>query len=143
MATTVTYTHSFSYSIDQFSGEAFPGLEVRVSLPGGSADNAVDLIAHLDSGAMRSVFDGSRIVSILGLDLMAGREIKLGFLSGFNLSARIHRLELSHPDLGSFTLDAAITTVPLTHNLLGRDFFQHLQIGFREFHHSFLITAAP
>jgi hypothetical protein len=143
VATTITYTRSFSYSIDQFSGEAFPGLEVRLSLPSGGADNAVDLIAHLDSGAMRSVFDGGRIVSILGIDLMAGREIKLGFINGFNFSARIHRVQLSHPLLGQFTLDAAISTVPIRRNLLGRDFFRHLQIGFREFHQNFLITAAP
>ena len=142
MATTVTYTRSFSYSIDSFSGEPFPGLEVRVSRPD-DAGNAVDLIAHLDTGAVRSVFDGSRIVSALGIDLMAGREISIGSIIGFALTARIHRLELSHPDLGSFTLDAAISTVPIRRNLLGRDFFQHLQIGFREFHHTFLITAAP
>jgi hypothetical protein len=102
VATTVTYTRSFSYSIDSFSGEPFPGLEVRVSRPD-DAGNAVDLIAHLDTGAVRSVFDGSRIVSALGIDLMAGREISIGSIIGFALTARIHRLELSHPDLGSFT----------------------------------------
>jgi hypothetical protein len=116
-------------------------LPVRISLPEDS-DTSVDLVAHLDTGAGRSVFDGARLSS-LGLDLMAGREIRLGSVSGFALTARIHRVDLSHLNLGRFTMDVAISTVPIQRNLLGRDFFQHIQIGFREFHHTFLITVAP
>jgi hypothetical protein len=137
--TLVTYAHFFSYCVDSLSGETFPGLPFRVSLPE-EGDTAVDLIAHLDAGAELSIFDGARIASTLGIDLMAGREIRLGSVGGFALTARIHRLELSHPELGRFTLDAAISTVPIRRNLLGRDFFQHLQIGFREFHETFLIA---
>jgi len=99
--------------------------------------------AHLDTGADLSLFDGALVVPTLGIELMAGREIRLSSAGAFVFSARIHRLELSHPDLGRFTLDAAISTVPIRRNLLGRDFFQHIQIGFREFHHTFLITPAP
>ncbi len=142
MVTLVTYAHSFSYSFDSLSGETFPGLPLRVSLPKDS-DTAVDLVAHLDTGAGRSIFDGARLVSTLGLDLMAGREIRLSPVSGFALTARIHRVEISHPTLGQFTLDAAISTAPIRRNLLGRDFFQHIQIGFREFHQTFLIGTAP
>ena len=90
-----------------------------------------------------SLFDGALLVPRLGIDLMAGREIRLGSIGGFTLAARIHRLELSHPDLGRFTLDAAISTVPVPRNLLGRDFFQRIQIGFREFHHTFLSPPLP
>ena len=89
------------------------------------------------------MFDGALMVPILGIELMAGREIRINSAGVFALTARIHRLEVSHPDLGRFTLDAAISTVPIPRNLLGRDFFQHIQIGFREFHQTFLITTAP
>lgn len=142
MATTVSYARSFAYLIDSLSGESFPGLEIRVSLPN-NQNKGVDLVAHLDTGAAQSVIDGGRIVSSLGIDLMAGPEISLGSVIGVPLVARIHRVELVHPDLGSFTLDAAISTVPIRRNLLGRDFFAHLQIGFREFQHIFHVTAAP
>jgi hypothetical protein len=62
---------------------------------------------------------------------------------GFSITGRIHQIELSHLDLGRFPLDAAISTVPIRRNLLGRDFLQYIQIGFREFHHNFMITATP
>jgi hypothetical protein len=140
VSTSVTYEHSFAYSIDRFSGKSFPSLAFRVSLPK-DPDTTVSLNAYLDTGAEFSVFDGALLVPTLGIDLMVGRELRLDSARGFALSARIHRLNLSHPDLGRFTLDAAISTVPVSRNLLGRDFFQHIQIGFREFHETFLIAA--
>ena len=142
MATGVTYDHSFPYSVDEFSGKSFPGLEVRLSLPGND-DLVTDVNAYLDTGAEFSVFDGAPLVANNRIDLMSGREVKLSAAVGYAITARIHRLNLSHPQLGCFTLDAAISTVPIRHNLLGRDFFQHLQIGFREFHQTFLVTNAP
>ena len=74
---------------------------------------------------------------------MGGREVRLNAAAGFAIAARIHRLVLAHARLGRFTLDAAVSTVPIQRNLLGRDFFQHIQLGFRELHHTFMITAAP
>jgi hypothetical protein len=96
--------------------------------------------AHLDTGAELSLFDGALVVPILGIDLMAGREVRLDSAGAFAITARIHRLALSHPHLGRFALDAAISTVPIARNLLGRDLFRHIQIGFREFHQTFFIT---
>jgi hypothetical protein len=142
VAAAVTYDHSFTYSIDKSSGKSFPGLEFRVSFPE-VVDRAIDVKAYLDTGAELSVFDGALLVPRLGIDLMAGREVRLNAAAGFAISARTHRLVLSHAQLGKFTLDAAISTVPISHNLLGRDFFQHLQIGFREFHQTFLVANAP
>jgi hypothetical protein len=142
VATLVTYAHSFPYSTDPVSGRTFPGLPVRLSLPGNS-EPGVDVEPHLDSGAELSIFDGRLLVRALRLDLMAGREVILGSVGGSSLTVRIHRLMLSHPDLGRFTLDAAISTVPIKRNLLGRDFFQRIQIGFREFHQIFLVATAP
>ena len=142
MSAAVIYDHSSSYSVDELSGKSFPGLEFRVSLPG-ATDRVIDINAYLDTGAELSIFDGALIVPRLGIDLMAGPEVRLNAATGFTISARIHRLLLAHAQLGRFTLDAAISTVPIRRNLIGRDFFQHLQIGFREFHHTFLVTEAP
>lgn len=74
---------------------------------------------------------------------MGGREVILGSVGGSSLTVRIHRIEISHPTLGQFTLDAAISTVPIKRDLLARDFFEHIQMGFREFYQTFLITPAP
>jgi hypothetical protein len=142
VATSVAYAHSFTYFVDEFSGKSFPGLKFHVSLPE-KDDPSADVQAYLDSGAEFSVFDGSLIVSTLQIDLMAGREVRLSAAAGFAIAARIHRLNLFHPQLGRFTTEAAISTVPIRRNLVGRDFFQHIQIGFREFHQTFLITNAP
>jgi hypothetical protein len=138
----VPYSHSFPYSTDPVSGRTFPGLPLRLSLPGNS-ELGVDVEPHLDTGTELSIFDGRLLVRALRLDLMAGREVILGSVGGSSLTVRIHRVALAHPTLGRFTLDAAISTVPIRRNLLGRDFFQHIQIGFREFHQTFLITTAP
>jgi hypothetical protein len=138
----MAYTHSFSYQIDSLSGETFPGLPVRLSLPEDER-TFLDLFTHLDTGASCSIFDGAPAVSTLGINVMDGREIGLSTVGGFALTARIHRVQISHPQLGRFTLDAAISTVPIARNLLGRDFFQQIQIGFREFHHTFHVAAVP
>jgi len=141
VAIAVTYSHSFDYVVDEFSGKSFPGLRLRVSTPA-NAQASADIRAYLDTGAEFSIFDGAVIVSQLGIDLMSGPELDLSPAWGFRFAARIHKLDLIHPDLGRFALDAAISTVPIRRNLLGRDFFRHLQIGFREFHHPFHIVAA-
>jgi hypothetical protein len=141
VATAVTYAHSFTYSIDEVSGDSFPGLEFRVSRPG-IVDRTIDINAYLDTGAELSIFEGALLVPRFSIDLMAGREVRLNTAAGFGISARIHYLILSHARLGRFNLDAAISTVPIRRNLLGRDFFQRIQIGFREFHHTFHIATA-
>jgi hypothetical protein len=128
--------------VDEFSGKSFPGLEFHVSVPE-KDDPSADVRAYLDSGAEFSVFDGSLVVSTLEIDLMAGREVRLSLAAGFAIVARVHRLNLYHPQLGRFSMEVAISTVPIARNLLGRDFFQRIQIGFREFHHTFLVATAP
>jgi hypothetical protein len=142
VTSTVAYLNFFAYLSDPYSGKTFPGLRITLS-SFRNADRRVDTFAQLDTGAEFSIFDGNLLVPKLGIELMDGPEIILASSGGFSLAARIHPLELSHPDLGHFTLDAAVSTVPIARNLLGRDFLQHIQIGFREFHQTFLITPAP
>jgi len=142
VVTAVAYTHSFAYLSDRDSGKLFSGLRLAISSPEKRV-RTVDTVAQLDTGSDFSIFDGQLLVGALGIDLMDGPVILLASSGGFSITGRIHPIEILHPDLGRFTLDAAISTVPIRRNLLGHDFFQRIQIGFREFHRTFLITAAP
>jgi hypothetical protein len=103
-------------------------------------ESAVDLDAYLDSGAERSLLDGGIIVPALGMDLMAGERLTYGLVTGDRFEARIHRVRLSHPAFGSVDLEAGISTAAITRNILGRDFFDHMQIGFREHELKFFLT---
>ena len=66
----------------------FPAVVVSIVGPTG----AEDLLPIVDTGATYSLFNGKRARSI-GLDLLAGKPIRLGGLSG-SLSARLHRITL-------------------------------------------------
>jgi hypothetical protein len=48
-----------------------------------------------------------------------------------------------HPDLGSFTLEVGFSSTDIHRNLLGRDFFNLAQIGFRERFLTLYVTPAP
>src|SRR5271165_2376170 len=76
MASTVAYPHSFAYLLDPDSGTTYPGLRVSISVPT-TGERVVDTVAQLDSGAELSLFDGALLVPLLGIDLMAGREMRM------------------------------------------------------------------
>lgn len=137
---TVTYEHAFPYTYDP-RGEPFPTLTLRLSRPG-QTEPALDIDAYLDSGARRSLVEG-RLAAALGIDLFRGPEVRYVSTSGAAITARLHRIQLSHPALGSFELEVGFSTIPITRNLLGRDFFNLIQIGFRERHLTFYLTGAP
>jgi hypothetical protein len=104
---------------------------------------AVDLDAYLDSGAERSLFDGS-FAPLLGIDdLFAGHEIPCQSTAGPVLAARLHPVRLSHPALGLFDLEVGFSAGHVHRNLLGRDFFSRVQIGFRESHLTLYVIAQP
>ncbi|MBI3300886.1 MAG: hypothetical protein HYZ72_02245 [Deltaproteobacteria bacterium] len=105
-------------------------------------EQALDIDAYLDSGAQRSLFDGG-IGTALGLDLFSGPEIRYVSIAGTGLAARLHQVRLAHPALGSFELEVGFSTVPISRNLLGRDFFNLVQIGFRERYLVFYVTPTP
>ncbi|HXR35536.1 MAG TPA: hypothetical protein VN754_06285 [Candidatus Binataceae bacterium] len=134
--------YSFSYLFDPVTQDYFPGLIVRVLKPG-SPDSGVDLNVHFDSGASRSLLNGEIVVPALGLDLFSGPTQRYNPVTGSGLEGRLHKVEIFHPDLGSFVLDVGISTVPIRRNILGRDFFDLVQIGFREHHQTLFITPEP
>jgi len=120
---------------------SFPGLLIRISNPLDSS-RALDVDGHLDTGAQRSVFNGW-IANEIGLDLASGARFGLTTTTGASVKARVHDVVVSHEVLGDFRLNIAFTLSPIRRNLLGRDFLNMLQIGFRENHEEFYVTPSP
>jgi len=137
---TVTYDHQFLYSPD-LDGQHYPRLTLRVSNPH-DPTQALDIEAYLDSGAQRSLLNGW-VGNALGLDILQGPQLTYESTAGTTLTATLHRIRLEHADLGSFDVEVGFSSTPIRRNLLGRDFFNLLQIGFREHQLSFYITATP
>ena len=106
-----------------------------------SSTPPIEIRAALDSGAEYSLFDGA-LAPLIGLDLFAGERFVFSFANGLSLEARIFPVEVSHADLGSFNLPARFSTGPLRRNILGRDFFDLLLVGFDE-HRSEVYLTTP
>lgn len=137
---TVNYTALFGYLYAE-RHDRFPGLPVQVQNPN-SPDQAVDVQAHLDSGAEFSLFDGW-IAGAIGVDLLDGPVRRYAATRGEPFEARVHRVVLFHPDLGVFPLAIGFSAEEIRRNLLGRDFLNFIQIGFRERHLEFYVAAVP
>jgi len=135
----VSYEYRFEYAHDPDG--RFPRLEVRVAKTGTPAE-PIDVWAYLDSGAERSLFNGW-IGAALGIDILEGPPIVYETGSGAPLSATLHSVRLFHPDLGEFDLEIGLSSSEIPRNLLGRDFFDLVQIGFREHHLAFFLTPRP
>jgi hypothetical protein len=140
MATTVSYDHEFPYPYDD-SGESYPFLQVQLINPT-DPSRTVEVDAHVDSGCGRSLFNGE-LAAAIGLQFMNGQAYKYSSTSGNGLSARLHQVTVSHPELGRFQLEVGFSEKRIWRNLLGRDFFALIQIGFRERHSTFYVTAMP
>ncbi len=125
----VVYEHLLDYLRDE-KGAPFPGLRLEISPPN-TPKSMIVVPAHLDSGASRSIFDGE-IAEAIGLDLLAGDSLVYLTTTGVGVDARLHRVRLGHPYLGSRILEIGFSTSKIARNLLGRDFFDFCQIGFRE-----------
>lgn len=138
----VHYQYEFGYSYDD-QGDPFPILSVRIGNPRAPEVGPRDADGYLDSGATLSLFDGSYLPE--GMQLFAGELRTYRTASGQAVQARMHRVLVSHPDLGDFELLIGFTIgpKPLVRNLLGRDFFDLVQLGFREHHQAFYVTPAP
>lgn len=137
---TVSYAHTFEYGY-ALDGKLGPSLRfLATSIP--QPQRAIELDATLDSGAERSLFNG-RIGPALGIDVLGGPELSFSTMAGGVLAARLHPIRLTHADLGTFELEVAFSTAEVRRNVLGRDFFDLVQIGFREHHLRFFVTPSP
>jgi hypothetical protein len=128
---TVVYQFRIPY-LRRLDGSLFPGLAVELQNPLTGA-TTIEIDTELDSGAEYSLFQGQWARAI-GLDLFDGTPFEFGLVNGALLDARILPVVISHRQLGRFDLRARFTTGPVRRNILGRDFFDLLQVGFDEHH---------
>ena len=136
---TITYPHQFAYS-DMGRGY-FPLLQFGIeSLARQAAP--VDVDAYVDSGARFSLFDGS-ILATIGVDLLDGPPRTYYPAAGLPFEGRVHPVRLLHDTLGNFELGIGFSLNGISRNLLGRDFFDLIQLGFREHHLTFYIDPTP
>jgi hypothetical protein len=137
----VQYEHEFPYPYDE-DGRRYPRLTVRVLNAANPTRGAIDVDAYLDSGAERSLFDGA-IGRVIGIDLLSGEQKRYESTIGSSIPATLHAVRLEHLDVGAFELTVGFSSSRIKRNLLGRDFFNLAQIGFREHHLAFFITPRP
>jgi hypothetical protein len=116
----ISYEHELDYLRDSERGNPLPGLWVVVH---GLADSRkLEVQAHLDSGAEKSLLDG-QIGKAIGLDPDDGEMLYYRSRIGAEMVARLHRVRLVHKELGSHDLTVGFSEQKIARNLLGRDFF--------------------
>jgi len=135
----VQYSLEFPYRI--YQDELFP--MVMVALRNPATRESVDQDAFLDSGASRSIFLGAA-APMIGFSLLEGEPWEFRTNTGQPVHARIHRVGVVLGDgVAEFALDLAFSTDEIQRNLLGRDFFNLLQVGFRESYGRLYIEPVP
>ena len=136
---TVNYVHEFNYR--DFREGRSPVLQLQVSHADHS-ENKIDVDAYLDSGSERSLFNGFLITS-LGIMLINDKIRRYTPTAGNSIEAYFHYVQLSLPGVGDFNLEIGFSSSTIMRNLLGRDFFNFAQIGFRENHLKYYLTPTP
>lgn len=136
---TVLYEREFLYPRDP-TGNPFPILPIQLALPD-SSEGVVETYAYLDSGAEYSLF-AAQFARMLRLEIVGGARRRYSTATSQQLNAAVRHVRLSHPELGGFDMALGFSE-EIARNLLGRDFFNLIQIGFRERHSTFYITPQP
>ena len=94
------------------------------------SQESVETVAHIDSGATTSLFDGE-LASAIGI----------GFWPGAVLPSRLSMAEclrractnvVQHEHLGELQIPLAFSTGAVRRNVLGRDFLAYVQVGINE-----------
>lgn len=94
----VSYDFEFAYPI--LNNRRYPALQIAVTSLS-DPDKSLETDAFLDSGAELSLFAGE-IATSIGLDLLSGAPKGYSSTAGVQIEARMHRVRLSHADLGNF-----------------------------------------
>jgi hypothetical protein len=138
--------YPYRYAYRDYAGSLFPFFIVTVRNP--SNNLAVEQDAFLDSGASRSIFQGE-IARMLDLDLLAGEAWSFRTATREVVQARIHDVQIVLPDTEdesappAFNVSLAFSLRNIERNLLGRDFFNLVQLGFREHRSEFFLEPSP
>ncbi len=140
------YLHEIPYTVDERTGRRFPRLLVRLVNPQ-DEKHAFDTDAFVDTGTEKSVF-GSYCAVAIGLSGSDGSPYSWSTSAGGSFSGRLHPVRLLLHDIGEFDLELGFKEEggirdDLRRNLLGRDFLDQIQIGFREHHQVFFIPPTP
>lgn len=135
----VNYLREFNYR--EFQEGQSPVLQLQVFHPDNS-ENKIDVDVYLDSGTQRSLFNGF-IIASLGITLINGKIQRYSTTAGNVIEAYLHRVRLTLPDVGDFNLEIGFSSNTIRRNLLGRDFFNLAQIGFRENRLKYYLTPSP
>ena len=141
MVTTVEYTHQFAYAHTEKEGVC-PVITVSMCPPELLPDDGIEVDAFLDSGTSTSLFNGSFLRGF-DIDVINDRSKTFTSTAGVPLAAYLHRVKIMLPSLGTFDLDIGFSIDPIRRNLLGRDFFNLVQIGFRENQLQYYLKATP
>jgi hypothetical protein len=135
----VDYQYSFNYR--QLQAGRFPIIQVRITRQD-DTNVGIDTDAYLDSGAERSLFNGE-LLSALEIDLIIDKQKPYGSTTGDSITGYLHEVRLTVPDVGDFNLEMGFSAVQIRRNLLGRDFFNLVQIGFRENQLKYYLNPSP
>lgn len=142
----VDYSHEIPYAVDE-NGGRFPRLLVRLVNPQ-DENQAFDTDAFVDTGTEKSVF-GAYCAAAIGLSAEDGSSYSWSTSAGGSFSGRLHQVRLLLDGIGEFDLELGFREEggfirdDLRRNLLGRDFLDQIQIGFREHHQVFFISPTP
>ena len=140
MVTVVEYLHRFNYR--EIESRETPLLQLRLVYPSGS-NNGIDFDVHLDSGCEGSLFNGY-LLQVLGGTVMNNNKKRYGSTVGDGVDAYLHNVQLSLPSvMDEFHLEIGFTITEIKRNLLGRNFFDLAQIGFRERRREYYLTFTP
>lgn len=136
----VAYAERYPYRYETVD-RAYPIFTVMLRNPL-DATQAVEADGFLDSGAEISVF-GGWVAQAIGLDPTAGRPWRLESALGAAISARRMEVHVQIPGVGRYPLIPAFVLDEMKRNLLGRDIFNMMQLGFQERHQEFLLGPNP
>jgi hypothetical protein len=136
---TVIYQHRFNYAA-VLQGSC-PVLQLSVRRQD-NVEIGIDTDAYLDSSAEASLFNGG-LLAALEMELMNGSPKSYGTTFGDTVTGYLHAVRLTVPSVGDFDLQIGFSNGDIRRNLLGRDFFNLVQVGFRERQMEYFLTPTP
>jgi hypothetical protein len=133
MATSIDYNFEYPYRPMGPDGLHFPVLQVGLENPNDS-ERQVDTFVYVDSGSRITVLDGE-IAQDIGINFTEGEEQQLGSIAGGSIQGWLNNINLHLEGFPPVLLRVAFVdpSFKIRRQLLGRDFFYHVQIGFWEY----------